>query len=479
MAETWEETPSSAWVGNQTGHSVSKPQENSPSETATNDQTPEEPDGGGSVQSGNTYGSTTPVPTGLLDGPKRGLFSGKRNLIRENEELRQALSAIGVAERDQLQREIALLRAEETRIKTELEQVKHELVETNEVAILQEVGVYEYHHPLDDSVAYKGELARIKDEIKTAVRDGDAVYGATSWTVNGSTRAGAKMVREFSKLMLRAYNNEADNAVRSMKPYALASAISRLDKTKATIVKLGGTMSISITDSYHNLRIRELELTADYLAKVAEEKEREREERTRLREEEKAQREFEQEHARLEKEKRHYETVLETLKARHADEQEVSEVQGKLAEIQEAIEGIDYRAANIRAGYVYVISNIGSFGERVIKIGMTRRLEPMDRVRELSDASVPFNFDVHALIFSDDAVGLEGRLHQELADQRVNLVNNRREFFYATVHDVKDLLVKFQGNLLSFTDEPEAAQWHQSNNTRQASVQDSDAIITS
>lgn len=89
---------------------------------------------------------------------------------------------------------------------------------------------------------------------------------------------------------------------------------------------------------------------------------------------------------------------------------------------------------------MYVISNVGAFGERMVKIGMTRRLEPKDRIRELGDASVPFRFDTHALIFSEDAVGLETKLHQALATRRVNQVNLRREFFYATPHEVKELI---------------------------------------
>src|SRR5208282_5791644 len=106
-------------------------------------------------------------------------------------------------------------------------------------------------------------------------------------------------------------------------------------------------------------------------------------------------------------------------------------LQAELAEIEKAISHVDYRAANIRAGYVYIISNLGSFGADVVKIGMTRRLDPAERVRELGDASVPFRYDTHAMFFSDDAVGIEATLHKRLANRRVNRVNNRREFFYA------------------------------------------------
>src|SRR6201999_1244228 len=97
-----------------------------------------------------------------------------------------------------------------------------------------------------------------------------------------------------------------------------------------------------------------------------------------------------------------------------------------------AIAANDFRIANIRAGYVYVISNIGAFGPNIVKIGMTRRLDPMDRVRELGDASVPFRYDVHALHFSEDAVGVEAELHRRFAHGRVNRINLRREYFYTT-----------------------------------------------
>jgi len=124
-------------------------------------------------------------------------------------------------------------------------------------------------------------------------------------------------------------------------------------------------------------------------------------ERERLREERKVAQEIERERVRLEKERQHYVNALEALVA-NGDEAGAARLREQLDDVRRAIEAVDYRAANIRAGYVYVISNIGSFGERMVKVGMTRRLDPMDRIRELSDASVPFNFDVHALYFSKE-----------------------------------------------------------------------------
>lgn len=358
--------------------------------------------------------------------------------------------------------ELDSLRAGLASVKTELQVAKQSVVETREAALLQEVGVYQYHHPLDDALTYKAELARVRDLIKTMnLKDGGAVTGATDWTVNGSVAQGRAMVRETSKLMLRAYNAEADNLVRALKPYKLQSACDRLNKVVATIEKLGKTVHIRITPEYHVVRLRELTLTADYLEKVAREKELEREEKARLREERKAQEEIERERSRLEKERQHYLNALDKL-AESGDTDAIERLRSELAEIDAAIEHVDYRAANIRAGYVYVISNIGAFGPDVVKIGMTRRLEPMDRVRELGDASVPFKFDVHALQFSKDAVGIESRLHAQFATRRVNQVNQRREFFYATPAEVREQLLSLSGDILTFEEDAEALEYRQS-----------------
>ena len=221
-----------------------------------------------------------------------------------------------------------------------------------------------------------------------------------------------------------------------MKPHTREAVKKRLTTTRDTIAKLGVLMRIAISGDYHRLRLREIDLTADYLMKVEAERDEARAERERLREEAKVMKEIERERARLAKERAHYATVVARLTA-NGDLVGLARAQEQLASVDEAIAGVEQRAANVRAGYVYVISNVGAFGPDVVKIGMTRRLEPMDRVRELGDASVPFRFDTHALFFSHDAVALETTLHQRLSHKRVNLVNPRREFFYDTPEAVE------------------------------------------
>ncbi|WP_460367109.1 DUF4041 domain-containing protein, partial [Actinocorallia lasiicapitis] len=402
---------------------------------------------------------------GFLGGGRRARIE---ELEEENGRLRAWMARLGAqdapavaAELEGLRAEQDAVRAETLRLEAEARALRRSIVETNDAALLQEAGVYEFQHPLANALAYKQELTKIKERIKTAAKGDRAVTGATAWQVNGSAAQGAKMVRDFSKLMLRAYNAEADNLVRTMRPYKLESAADRLAKSAAAIERLGKTMSIKVSPTYHELRLKELRLTADYLEKTEREKEELRAERERQREEEKAAREFARERERLRKELEHNQAALARLEA-NGDGAGAAAIRERLGELGAAMEDVELREANIRTGYVYVISNIGAFGERMVKIGLTRRLEPMDRVRELGDASVPFRFDVHALIFSRDAVSLENRLHQVFADRRVNQVNQRREFFYATPAEVRAELEKMRwdGNhVLEYEEFAEAVEF--------------------
>jgi len=334
-------------------------------------------------------------------------------------------------------------------------------VELNDERALQDVGIYRYHHPVENSEEYKVRLSALQEQVKTFVKDGISILASDMFTFNGSLAKGRRMTADFSKLMLRAYNAEADNCVRTVRAGNLLTATKRLEVAVVSIQKLGSMMEMQINPSYHALRVEEIELTADYQMKVQAEREEAREERERLREERRAEAELAAERERLQKERSHYVNALAAVTA-SGDEAEIAALQAKLTELDTAIEQNDFRSANIRAGYVYVISNPGAFGSRVVKIGMTRRLEPLDRVRELGDASVPFPFCVHALFFSDDAITLENELHASFAERKMNRVNERREFFFATPHEVRDVLVSKVGNLLEFTEQPEATEYFRS-----------------
>lgn len=379
----------------------------------------------------------------------------------------EELSKFGALGALEIKDEISKLNSQKNALTAELENLEREilgskksLIETQEIAMLQEVGVYQYSSILDTSEGYSEKIAIIRAKIKDRnVANGGAISATQNWTVNGSTTEGAKMVKEFSKLMLRAYNGEVDDSIRTLKPFKLQAAIDRVNKVEESIEKLGKTMQIEIDDSYHSLRLEEISLTADFLSKKEEEKEQQKEERLRLKEEEKAQKEFEKEKEKLNKELMHHQAVLakadETGNAKVAEE-----AKAKIAEVESSISGVEERVANIRTGYVYVISNIGSFGESVLKVGLTRRIDPEERIQELSDASVPFKFDIHAIIFSVDAVSLEKQLHQELEQYRLNKVNARKEFFNTSPGFVRELLTKLSTeSILSYNEEAEAPEW--------------------
>ncbi len=293
------------------------------------------------------------------------------------------------------------------------------------------------------------------------IRDKSASTSVSGFTFNNSAAQGKKFVNALTRLLLRAYNAEAENAIKATRAGNLKTAQARLSRAADQIAKNGEMIDLRISPKFHRLRLKEIELAHRHLKALQREKELEREHRAELREQRKAEQELKREQERLEKERSHYQATLAALRA-NGDEEGVARMLSKIEDVERAIVDVDYRVANIRAGYVYVISNVGSFGPNVVKIGMTRRLEPMDRVRELGDASVPFRFDVHALFFADDAVAIENMLHKEFSQVRINQVNMRREYFETTPDAVLEVLKKHSVEVLEFRVEAAAEEFVES-----------------
>ncbi|MHC5325457.1 GIY-YIG nuclease family protein [Priestia megaterium] len=212
-------------------------------------------------------------------------------------------------------------------------------------------------------------------------------------------------------------------------------------------------------------------LKYEFEQKKQEEKEEQQAIKERMREEAKALKELEKAKEKVEKEEKHFvqaiEKMNEQLSTSNDNEKEklldkLRELERQLEETKKNKEDVLYRVQNTRAGYVYIISNIGSFGEDVYKIGMTRRLEPMDRVKELGDASVPFTFDVHAMIFSEDAPTLENAIHKALTHKKVNKVNDRKEFFRVSLQEIEDLVKSNHNKTVEFTKLAQAEDYRKS-----------------
>ena len=398
--------------------------------------------------------------------------AAEKRLRDINKEVKRSEAAAEKRLRD-INKEVDKSEATLAGVKEKTVQQKEELralgIRYDEGIKMLDAGWTDYDSPAASSVALKEQLDEVRAKIKEMIRTGAAVDASKNFVFNNSETKGRKFVRDMAKMMLRAYNAEAENCVLTVKAGNGNVARNRLERARDQIVKLGALINLQINFHYHRLRIKELELTLQYQNAKKAEKEAEREERARLREQARAEKELRAERERLEKERQHYLNVLKAVEEA-GNSTEAEKLRQQLAEIEEGINDVEKREANSRAGYVYVISNIGSFGERMVKIGMTRRLDPMDRVRELGDASVPFNFDVHALFFSDDAVSVETELHHRFAAKRVNRINARREFFYATPAEVREALKDIAGNLLEFTEEPEAEQYRLSLEEARASA---------
>nr|DAQ22445.1 MAG TPA: helicase [Caudoviricetes sp.] len=336
---------------------------------------------------------------------------------------------------------------------------------------LQSFGLYTPKYDFASSELYKNRLSQIRNTQKVLIKNGQAVTGNTNWTVNGSKSQGKKMVKDMQKLLLRAFNSECDELIDKVKYNTFDTALKRMRSSCEAISKLGNIMGIAITTQYFNAKYEELCLSLEYKKKKQDEKEEQKEIRARMREEAKLQKEIEETRKKIAKEQSHYQNALSHIEqqietANEADRVELlkkkEQIVNELSEIDKSMKDIDYRAANARAGYVYIISNVGSFGENVYKIGMTRRLEPMDRVDELGDASVPFNFDVHAMIFSDDAPSLEVALHKAFEDRKVNMINTRREFFNVTLDEIEEVVKKNYDKTVEFTRLAPAEQYRES-----------------
>lgn len=350
---------------------------------------------------------------------------------------------------------------------------KSQLLSLDDEILVEEFGLYKPHYDFANALGFKEELQKIREKQKSLIKNNMAAAGATDWQVNGSAAKGRKLVADTQKLLLRAFNTECDELISKVKYTNFDASLNRIKRSADAISKLGATMKISISPSYLKLKEKELRLAFEYQIKKQEEKEALKAARAELREAARLQKEIDEQRKKIAKEQSHYQTAYEKIiKQLEADPQDAdllqrkNEFENKLKDIDKAIKDIDYREANQRAGYVYVISNIGAFGENVYKIGMTRRLDPQDRVDELGDASVPFNFDVHAMIFSDDAPALEAALHKAFENRKLNMVNTRREFFNVTLDEIKEVVKNNFDKTVEFVDVPDATQYRISKKIR-------------
>lgn len=409
---------------------------------------------------------------------------------QEREALRATLSELGQVEAADLKLVIDRLKVERDEIlaqnkksvsereslianlDNQIAEKRKQLVILDDEILLQSFALYKPKYGLENSEAYKKRLTENQAKQSAMIKSGDAIEASKNWTVNGSKKEGEKMVRDFSKLILRAFNNECDAGISSVKFSNIDAIEKRIWKSFDVLNALGAQTQVFITREYLNLRYQELHLVYEYQQKKQEEKEEQKRIREQMREEAKLMREIEEMKEKLTKEETHFNKAMERIESqlkkvvndndRALLEREKSSILKSLGQIEKDKLDIKNREQNTRAGYVYVISNIGAFGEGVYKIGVTRRLDPQERIDELGDASVPFEFDVHALIFSDDAPALENALHKAFDKKKLNMINPRREFFYTTLGEIETVVKKNFNKPVEFIELAEASQYRES-----------------
>ncbi|MGN6715512.1 DUF4041 domain-containing protein [Anaerocolumna jejuensis] len=382
-----------------------------------------------------------------------------------------------INQKSNLENELNQIKTTILDLEFEIKKKQNLIISMDDEVLVQEFGLYKPKYDFLNADKYKEALTTIRSKQKEYIKSGEATTGNMGWTVNGNKAQGNKMVKDMQKLLLRAFNSECDELIAKVKYNNFDASLKRITTSFDAISKLGTVMNISITRKYYNAKVEELQLALEYQLKKQEEKEALKEAREQLREAAKLQKELDEQRRKIEKEQNHYQNALLNIikQIETAPEDKKFELLSKKAELESNLENIDnalkevdYREANQKAGYVYIISNIGAFGENIFKIGMTRRLDPQERVDELGDASVPFNFDVHAMIFSEDAPKLEAALHKAFEDKKLNMINQRREFFKVTLNEIKEVVSKNFDKTVEYIEVPDAEQYRLSLKMKQA-----------
>lgn len=321
------------------------------------------------------------------------------------------------------------------KIKAEIKAQKNELSNINGEIQISYVSPYIF----DDNITseeYKNQLCLLRTNQNDFMKSNDCIiYSKTADEQNKRT------LNNNVRQLLRCFNSETNNIIANVTVKNIDSSRNKIQRVFETLNKLFVTDGVSLAQK-----------------------------KEQMIEEEKVRREIEREKAKLDKEETQFKNEISKLmkylqKASDIEKQlyvdKIKELEDKVKSLELQRENVLQREQNTRAGFVYIISNIGSFGENVYKIGMTRRLEPMDRIRELGSASVPFEFDVHAMIFSDDAPALENILHKTFEKYAVNKVNLRKEFYRIDLHEIERVVKENHNATVVFTEVAKAEQYRE------------------
>lgn len=400
------------------------------------------------------------------------IVSAKNELAELNEEIERQNNIINSNNQN-----INQYHATINQLQAIIDDKNRQLHEFDDEFLVQEFGLYEPKFAFANSTQFKDALKQCREQQKELIKQFNAEAKQTAWTVNGKHSEGKKMVGQIARLLMEAFNGECDEIVRKVTYSNVNKSLERIDKIAENVNKNCQVVGISIPPRYIALKKSEVQLAFEFSQQKEEEKERLRILRAEAAEQKRVEREIEEKRKKLDKERKQYSSAYEKIQRRietNADDKNLldkaADLKQHLDDIDKAVKDVDYRAANQKAGFVYIISNVGSFGEGVYKIGMTRRLDPDERIKELSGASVPFGFDIHAMIFSDDAPKLEAALHHAFDDKKVNIVNQRKEFFRVSLQEIEDVVKANYDKTVEFTETAPAEQYRISEELRKKGI---------
>ena len=372
------------------------------------------------------------------------------------------------SEREELEKSLKI----KFRLEEELKTIKESIdIYSPQYDLINQGFFEEPDYLYETSERFKVEIKELRNQQKRMIQAKEAVTIPDEIVLIQDAIQAKRILRGQSKMILRAFNIECDVLIASVKPSNFSNTLKRIQKAADDLEKTALSFKCGLNSSYVNLKYQECELQYQFKLKQQEEREEQRLIKEQMREEERARREYEKALRKAQEEERMYEDAIEKarkeLEIASTDERDelnakIKMLEEKLKEAEENEGRAKSMAEMTKRGHVYIISNIGSFGENIYKIGMTRRLEPMDRVKELGDASVPFTFDVHAMVFSDNAPRLEKELHRAFSHNRVNAINLRKEFFKVNLIDIQKKVVEITGSETEFKLTAIAEQYYES-----------------
>lgn len=358
--------------------------------------------------------------------------------------------------------ELNQLYSEISKIKKELENKKLEIENLEPLVTVTNIDTEGLE--LATSQELKNILSKYKLEEAELVKNNTAI--------NTLFDSDKKFINTQTRQILRSFNAECDLAISNVTLKNIDTMRNKILRSYETLNKIYKSDGVQITKEFLENKLQQLITAHLYQEKLEDERVQKKLIQEQLKEEEKVRREIEREKAKIEKDETQFKNEISKLmkylqktdneveKTLYIDK--IKECEEKLSELETVKSDVLNREKNTRAGFVYIISNIGSFGENIFKIGMTRRLEPMDRIKELSSASVPFEFDVHALIFSDDAPSLESILHNTFREYEVNKVNHRKEFFSIPLEKIEKVVTEHHNATVQWTYDAAAEEYRES-----------------